>query len=63
MMAALMEFETIDADQINDIMAETWYRGTPTKAYAEGKADPPRDTGGSTGPELNARFHNLRLKT
>ena len=46
MMAALMEFETIDADQINDIMAGIVVR--PPKP-TQGKANPPRDTGGSTG--------------
>lgn len=49
MMAALMEFETIDADQINDIMAGIAVR--PPKP-TQGKANPPRDTGGSTGPGL-----------
>ncbi|MBC7698342.1 MAG: ATP-dependent metallopeptidase FtsH/Yme1/Tma family protein [Bacteroidia bacterium] len=48
MMAALMEFETIDADQINDIMAGIAVR--PPKP-TQGKANPPRDTG-STGPGL-----------
>ena len=49
MMAALMEFETIDADQINDIMAGIAVR--PPKP-TQGKANPPRDTGGSTGSGL-----------
>ncbi|MEO6118967.1 MAG: ATP-dependent zinc metalloprotease FtsH [Methylotenera sp.] len=45
MMAALMEYETIDADQINDIMAGIAVR--PPKP-SQSKPNPPRDTG-STG--------------
>lgn len=45
MTAALMEYETIDADQINDIMAGIAVR--PPKP-TQSKANPPRDTG-STG--------------
>jgi len=44
MTAALMEYETIDADQINDIMAGIPVR--PPKP-TQGKANPPRDTGSS----------------
>ncbi|CAN1508309.1 MAG: ATP-dependent zinc metalloprotease FtsH [Sulfuritalea sp.] len=44
MTAALMEYETIDADQINDIMAGIAVRPPkPTQA----KANPPKDTGAS----------------
>jgi cell division protease FtsH len=45
MTAALMEFETIDADQINDIMA-----GTPVRQPkpTQSKTNLPKDTG-STG--------------
>ena len=50
MMAALMEFETIDADQINDIMAGIAVR--PPKP-TQGKANPPRDTG-PTGAGLTS---------
>jgi cell division protease FtsH len=45
MAAALMEYETIDADQINDIMAGIPVR--PPKP-TQSKVNPPRDTG-STG--------------
>ncbi len=45
MMAALMEYETIDADQINDIMAGIAVR--PPKP-SQSKPNPPRDSG-STG--------------
>ncbi|MEQ1487748.1 MAG: ATP-dependent zinc metalloprotease FtsH [Methylotenera sp.] len=45
MMKALMEYETIDADQINDIMAGIAVR--PPKP-TQSKANPPKDTG-STG--------------
>ena len=45
MMTALMEYETIDADQINDIMAGIAVR--PPKP-SQSKPNPPRDTG-STG--------------
>jgi cell division protease FtsH len=45
MAAALMEYETIDADQINDIMAGIPVR--PPKP-TQSKATPPKDTG-STG--------------
>jgi cell division protease FtsH len=45
MMAALMEYETIDADQINDIMAGINVR--PPKP-SQSKPNPPRDSG-STG--------------
>jgi len=45
MTAALMEYETIDADQINDIMAGIAVR--PPKP-TQSKANPPKDTG-STG--------------
>jgi cell division protease FtsH len=44
MTAALMEYETIDADQINDIMAGQPVR--PPKP-SQGKANPPRDNGSS----------------
>ncbi len=42
MAAALMEYETIDADQINDIMA-----GLPVRAPkpTQAKANPPLNTG------------------
>lgn len=49
MMTALMEYETIDADQINDIMAGIPVR--PPKA-TQSKANPPKDTG-STGLGAN----------
>jgi cell division protease FtsH len=42
MMAALMEYETIDADQINDIMAGVVVR--PPKP-SQSKPNPPRDSG------------------
>ena len=42
MTAALMEYETIDAKQINDIMAGIPVR--PPKP-TQGKANPPRDAG------------------
>jgi cell division protease FtsH len=42
MMAALMEYETIDADQINDIMAGIAVR--PPKP-SQSKPNPPRDSG------------------
>lgn len=42
MTAALMEYETIDSDQINDIMAGIAVR--PPKP-TQGKANPPRDSG------------------
>ena len=42
MMAALMEYETIDADQINDIMAGVAVR--PPKP-SQSKPNPPRDSG------------------
>ncbi len=50
MMTALMEYETIDADQINDIMA-----GIPVRAPkpTQSNANPPKDTG-STGLGANA---------
>ncbi|HYN55476.1 MAG TPA: ATP-dependent zinc metalloprotease FtsH [Methylotenera sp.] len=48
MMVALMEYETIDADQINDIMAGIAVR--PPKP-SQSKPNPPRDTG-STGAGL-----------
>jgi len=44
MTAALMEYETIDADQINDIMAGIAVR--PPKP-TQSKANPPKDTGSS----------------
>ncbi len=44
MTAALMEYETIDADQINDIMAGIAVR--PPKP-TQSKANPPKDTGAS----------------
>ncbi len=49
MMTALMEYETIDADQINDIMA-----GIPARPPkpTQSKANPPKDTG-STGLGAN----------
>ena len=49
MMTALMEYETIDADQINDIMA-----GIPVRApkVTQSKVNPPKDTG-STGLGAN----------
>jgi len=50
MTAALMEYETIDADQINDIMAGIAVR--PPKP-TQSKANPPKDTG-STGVGTNA---------
>lgn len=49
MAAALMEYETIDADQINDIMAGITVR--PPKP-TQSKANPPKDTG-STGLGAN----------
>jgi len=50
MMAALMEYETIDADQINDIMSGIAVR--PPKP-TQSKANPPKDAG-STGVGANA---------
>src|SRR5450830_48572 len=50
MTAALMEYETIDADQINDIMAGIPVR--PPKP-TQSKVNPPRDTG-STGASATA---------
>lgn len=50
MAAALMEYETIDADQINDIMAGIAVR--PPKP-TQSKANPPKDSG-STGLGANA---------
>ncbi|MDP3088605.1 MAG: ATP-dependent zinc metalloprotease FtsH [Methylotenera sp.] len=49
MTAALMEYETIDADQINDIMAGIAVR--PPKP-TQSKANPPKDTG-SAGVDAN----------
>ena len=43
-MAALMEYETIDSDQINDIMAGVTVR--PPKP-SQSKSNPPRDSGSS----------------
>ncbi|MCX7185734.1 MAG: ATP-dependent zinc metalloprotease FtsH [Methylophilaceae bacterium] len=48
MMAALMEYETIDADQINDIMAGVAVR--PPKP-SQSKPNPPRDSG---SPDVSA---------
>jgi cell division protease FtsH len=49
MTAALMEWETIDADQINDIMA-----GRPPRAPKSTTTPPASDalSGGSTGIEV-----------
>jgi cell division protease FtsH len=49
MTAALMEFETIDADQINDIMAGIPVR--PPKP-SQSKPNPPRDTGTTGGSTI-----------
>ncbi|MSP86906.1 MAG: ATP-dependent metallopeptidase FtsH/Yme1/Tma family protein [Methylotenera sp.] len=50
MTAALMEYETIDADQINDIMAGIAVRPPKPK---QSKANPPKDTG-ATGLGSNS---------
>ncbi len=57
MTAALMEYETIDADQINDIMAGIAVR--PPKP-SQSKPNPPRDSGSagvgaSTAPQPSAK--------
>ena len=50
MAAALLEMETIDADQINDIMAGLPVRDAKPR---QGKANPPATGAGGSAPHIN----------